>query len=619
MNRLASWVAIGCLLIASDLAAICLAHELTIHVVSSRAQLPDDETYAFDTLERAVSALADIAKQSPRTDVRIQLDTGFHHIERALTIKREEVPVHGSLTFVGGDRKQAVISGGKRITGWTVENDGTWSTIVPEAANRSWSFRELFVGGQRRPRARHPNKEYLRIERAFDDKRTGFIFNAGDLPKSWTTGGELVFLHDWSTSRIPIKSVNHTTRQLSVAFPIGNRADHYRIDNFEPHPRYFVENRPEFFDAPGEWLLEEQGKLRYRPLPGETPDTAPVIAPVANQLVIVNGDADGPVRNVHFEGLDFQHCAWPLPDEGYAGSQATAHEQRGEDVQQSSRGFIPAAIQVEHAEDCSFRNCRIAHVGTSGIAFGSRTKRCRLEDSIVEDISGNGVNIGEDGSRAAGGRPWWQAVPEQAAAGNVVKHNRIEHCGQQFFGAVAVWVGLACDTKIANNEIANHPYTGVSIGWMWNPTPTPAAGNIVSQNHIHHVMQELSDGGGIYTLGRQPGTRLVENVIHDVSLNVGRAESNGMFLDEGSDQIEIVDNVIYGTDRSPLRFHRAEHLTVRGNTLVVPTADTPPLRYNNTDPETIVQLGNRVVPQSDFDATKIKAPPAGLIHDADRP
>jgi hypothetical protein len=53
--------------------------------------------------------------------------------------------------------------------------------------------------------------------------------------------------------------------------------------------------------------------------------------------------------------------------------------------------------------------------------------------------------------------------------------------------------------------------------------------------------------------------------------------------------------------------------------LVVPTTDTPPLRYNNTDPETIVQLGNRVIPQSDFDATKIEAPPAGPIQGADRP
>ena len=134
--------------------------------------------------------------------------------------------------------------------------------------------------------------------------------------------------------------------------------------------------------------------------------------------------------------------------------------------------------------------------------------------------------------------------------------NRIERCGQQFYGAVAVWVGLAREMQISHNEIAWHPYTGVSLGWMWNPTPTPARENVVSRNHIHHVMQVLSDGGGIYTLGRQPGTKLLGNIIHDVPLNAGRAESNGMFLDEGSDQIEIAGNTIYGTARSPLQFSR---------------------------------------------------------------
>jgi hypothetical protein len=57
-------------------------------------------------------------------------------------------------------------------------------------------------------------------------------------------------------------------------------------------------------------------------------------------------------------------------------------------------------------------------------------------------------------------------------------------------------------------------------------------------------VQVLSDGGGIYTLGCQPGTQLRGNLIHDVPLNAGRAESNGMFLDEGSDGITIQGNAI---------------------------------------------------------------------------
>jgi hypothetical protein len=571
----------------------------------------DKSATQFTSLESALAALPAIVEQSPHADIRILLHGGVYRIENPLKVLRHHVPAEGSLTFAAAEGDKVVISGGRPITEWRILEDGSWSTFVSGAANGSWAFRELFVDGQRRPRARHPNAAFLRVATAFNDKRSGFTFQAGDLPRDWTGGGELVFLHDWSTSRIPVLRIEHDRLRLTAAFPIGSSSDHFRIDNFEPHPRYYVEDHREFLDAPGEWVLAELGELIYRPLAGETPETTSVIAPIANQLLVVQGDNDGPIRNVHFEGLHFEHCAWLLPAQGFAGSQATAHDQRDEKPTNASRRFIPAAIHFELAEDCSFTKGSIRHVGSSGIEFGSRTKRCRLEDCAIEDISGNGVNLGEDTSRSIEGEPWSSAAPEQVAAGNVVQRNRILRCGQQYYDAVAIWVGLARDTEIANNEIAYHPYTGVSLGWLWNPDPTPAQGNIVSQNHIHHVMQVLSDGGGIYTLGRQPGTRLVGNVIHDVPRNAGRAESNGMFLDEGSDQIEIAHNTVYGVDRSPLRFHRAVHLTVEANTLVVPTADTPPLAYNNTDPQTIVQLRNRVLLPKDFDPATTAVPKTG--------
>jgi hypothetical protein len=37
-------------------------------------------------------------------------------------------------------------------------------------------------------------------------------------------------------------------------------------------------------------------------------------------------------------------------------------------------------------------------------------------------------------------------------------------------------------------------------------------------NHIHNVILERNDGGGIYTLGNMPGTVIRGNLIHD---NVG--------------------------------------------------------------------------------------------------
>ena len=101
----------------------------------------------------------------------------------------------------------------------------------------------------------------------------------------------------------------------------------------------------------------------------------------------------------------------------------------------------------------------------------------------------------------------------------------IERCGQTFFGAVGVWVGMSVDTTLRNNEIRNLPYTGVSVGWCWDARPTICRGHQIRDNNIHHVMQTLSDGGGIYTLGRQPGTVLAGNVIHDIQINSGRAKA----------------------------------------------------------------------------------------------
>jgi len=145
------------------------------------------------------------------------------------------------------------------------------------------------------------------------------------------------------------------------------------------------------------------------------------------------------------------------------------------------------------------------------------------------------------------------------------------------------------------------PYTGVSVGWMWwdprqraEPRETPCRANMVIDNHIHHVMQVLSDGGGIYTLGLQPGSVLRGNVIHDILRNAGRAESNGMFLDQGSGDLLIENNVIYNVDRSPLRFHKGWGNLVRQNVLSV-RKNVPAVRYNDTKAERIRLMNNTII------------------------
>jgi len=241
-----------------------------------------------------------------------------------------------------------------------------------------------------------------------------------------------------------------------------------------------------------------------------------------------------------------------------------------------SRQCAPA---VKYAADCHFDHITVQDVAGTGVAFGSGTVECTLTNSRVDHCGGNGVMVGT-------------ADQNDAARGNVIDRCRVANAGEVFYGAVGIWIGFSQGTTVSNSTICDVPYTGISVGWMWNPRPTVAREQKIINNDIGRCMQILSDGGGIYTLGFQPDSILSGNYIHDIPLNAGRAESNGMFLDEGTKGFTIEDNFIHGTDKSPLRFHRADTNFVKQNYLIVPNGETPMIRYNSTPERNITKVDN---------------------------
>lgn len=105
-------------------------------------------------------------------------------------------------------------------------------------------------------------------------------------------------------------------------------------------------------------------------------------------------------------------------------------------------------------------------------------------------------------------------------------------------------------------------------------------------------------------LGLQPGSTIARNHIHNISLNAGRAESNGMFLDEGTTDVTISENLIYSIAKSPLRFHKATTNLVKNNILVC-SGDNPPVRYNNTPVENIKLENNQILQENNPEHMKI--------------
>ena len=553
----------------------------------------------FATLARARDAVRARIAAGLKADVLVLVRGGTYRIAGPIVFGPADSGTEKhSITYAAWPGEKPVISGGQVVTGWDESGPGTWRAEIPPVKAGKWHFNELYVNGERRPRARHPSLGYVRVAKVIDDRRS-FQFAAGDLPKIETVGeAELVLLHDWSVSRTRLKAVDAAARTVTTAHGIGGPAAFWRINGFEPKPRYFIENHPDLLDAPGEWYLDRaSGVLTYRPMPGEKIGAVRIVAPLAEQLLVIRGDvkAGKAVRNLRFVGLHFEHCAWSPEGVRYAGGQACFHWARPEEKGWGWQPMAPAVL-LEHARNCRLEGGGVRHVGGCGIWLGRGCRDCAVIGSCVSDVAGNGVMLGE--GRGAEG--------DDAAGGNAVTDCLVERCGVLYYGAVGVWVGLSGQNTIAHNEIRHHPYTGVSVGWMWNPRPTPAKANIVEHNHIHHVMQVLSDGGGIYTLGRQPGTVLRGNWIHDVPLNAGRAESNGMFLDEGTTDIVIENNLIHAVARSPLRFHKAGVNLVRNNHLVLGGANVPVVRYNATDSKNITLEGNTIIKPADQDGAELR-------------
>ncbi len=552
------------------------------------------EKRPFASLERARLALRDWIAQGGSGDVEVLIGAGHFELSDTLVFSpADSAPPGATITYVARPNAPATLSGGVRVLNWQKSGDVWEADTKLQGLHRS-----LFIGDERPTRAREPDEGFFRVAQAGADQRTRFQFDSAEWPNpTFEPAMELVFLHDWSTSRVAVREVNAGANEIVLSDPIGANHDFFRIDGFEPNPRYFLEHARAFIDEPLEWFHDQDaGKLILKLAVDDSPDRHSITIPRLECLIKIVGEPNKPVRGLRFRGLRFADTSCPIPSGGCAEVQASFFQRRksadapnlvGDPNAETGNLRLPAAIMLEFASECAIDGCTLRRFGGGGIYLGRECYENRIENCQLSDIGGCGIMIGETSTRtSADGN-------NHDCAKNVVARNRISNCGTILYGSVGVWIGIARDTQVNDNEIHHLPYTGVSVGWCWDATPTGCAGNQIVGNHIHHVMNTLSDGGGIYTLGRQPGTILKSNRIHDVLLNAGRADSNGIFMDEGSSQIEVCENTIFNIARSPIRFHKAlENKLSRNQLFTAPGVE--PFTYNSTDPANITFVENEV-------------------------
>lgn len=130
---------------------------------------------------------------------------------------------------------------------------------------------------------------------------------------------------------------------------------------------------------------------------------------------------------------------------------------------------------------------------------------------------------------------------KEVCKNNKIYNNVITAIGEFNFGAPGIQTYYTENIDIAHNKIYDVPYTGIAMGWGWTnyPDSVTSKNNKIRSNIIDNFCLRLFDGGGIYTLGQQPGSEISGNYIRNQNNLYG-----GIYSDNGSSDYTAENNIL---------------------------------------------------------------------------
>ena len=539
MNRLLGIIALFC----------CM----NIHAAEIRIT-PDS------SLTDAVRKAREMRRLGKATEVTIFLQAGTYYLYEPLRLRPED----SGLTIEG---KDAVISGGMKITGWKRQGKMVVAD-VPDFNGRPVDFRQLWVNGQKAVRARDVSDfEQMNRIRTYDKKNHVLWVPRKAVEKILKAPYAEMVLHEmWCTSNLRIKSITPQGDSAAVRFHQPEARLQFEHpwpspmtpDTKHPSP-FYLTNAKELVDEPGEWYHDiREHKVYYMPRAGENIREA--IVPMLETLVEFIGTAEHPVRNITMKGIRFSHTTWMRPSEkGHVPLQAGMYLMEAYKLRpqidrpnnhkldnQGWLGRADAAVELRYTEDCNFDGCRFEHLGGSGLDYVIACRRGTTTKCTFTDIAMNGYVCGSFSPEGLETHlPYQPTDFREVCTGQTVEQSEFYDVSNEDWGCVAICAGYVSGITIDHNTIHDVSYTGISLGWGWNRDLVCMKDNKVHANLIYNYANHMYDCAGIYTLGNQPGTLISENVVRDIATPSYVHDPNHWFYlytDEGSSNITLRDN-----------------------------------------------------------------------------
>jgi hypothetical protein len=494
-------------------------------------------------------------------DIIVYLRGGRYEITSTIELTEADKATNNrNIVYTAYRDEKPVISGGRRLTGWTIHNSGMniWKANV----NVGERFRQIYIDGTRGIRARTPNRTelgslgpYYRGLETNSMSPYEVSVNASEV-SNWSNFGEveLVMMHHWRHARCRLSSYNVNGARANLVFQYLERNVQFMGQWFhEGNAAHFYENAMEFLDAPGEFYLNTSTNvLYYMPREGEDMAAVNVTIPKLDYLLLVHGTTGNLIKNVCFRGITFEHSNWTRPnDVGFLNGQGAT-----EVVNNIWGGNeeIAAAIAIWHADSVRLDGCTVRHVGGHAIQIWDDSTNCTVAHCNISALSGGGIYL-----------HCWSVN----STGNKLLNNTIEHLGLDYTCAQGINSGLTPYLTVRNNDVTYCRYSGISVGNSWGDETTVCRNVDVSYNKVAHCMLLHSDGGGIYTFGNIPNSTFNYNHIKNVNRSAwaGPWPDSGIpaiYLDNGSTGKTVRGNVSNDCDA----LFYAWNLPNWGNTLI---------------------------------------------------